>query len=82
MKVIWTTKAQKALRNHEPKNRRQRLLQRIQGLENGLEGYDVARIKGRPGKVYRLRLDNIRVLIERRDDDCIVLDIVDRKDAY
>lgn len=51
-------------------------------LSHGFDGFDVQRVVGRPGKIYRVRLGDVRVIVERRGESCWVLEVVDRKDAY
>lgn len=51
----------------------------------GVTGFgvvDVKRLQGRAGKVYRVRFGDVRVLIELQGQECVVLEVVDRKDAY
>ncbi len=79
MKVVWTKKARKAVRRHlDPVG----LKRRIDGISNGFEGFDLLRLQGRAGKAFRIRIGSTRVLIELEGDECRILDVVDRKDAY
>ena len=63
-----------------PKDQRQRIGQKLDALQNDLQG-DVRKLAGREGK-YRLRVGSMRVLFRLEKDLIFVHVVKDRKDAY
>ena len=63
-----------------PKEQRQRIGQKLDALQVGLQG-DVKKLAGQAGK-YRLRVGPLRVLFTLENDLIFVHLVKDRKDAY
>lgn len=58
------------------------LVRRIMDLNTGVGGRDLKKLGGRGRVTYRVRIGKYRVFFEWRGSECVVLEVVDRKDAY
>ncbi len=78
--VYLTRNANKSLKSLEDEMR-ERVKNALIKLENFPHELDVKKLKGTKNK-YRVRVGNIRILIELQKDVIVVINILPRKTAY